>query len=255
MRSILIAGNWKMNMDRAGSIDLVRGIVASNKNGSTVEILVCPPFVYLDAVLVEAGGTNVQVGAQNMSSRDAGAYTGEISARMLRDIGCSHVILGHSERRQYFGETDESVNAKVRQALAFGLTPVVCIGESLVEREGGEAKSVVETQLDGASKDLNADQASQLVWAYEPVWAIGTGVTASPDQAQEMHAFIRAWLASRFGDEVAQRVRILYGGSMKPENAESLLACEDIDGGLIGGASLKPETFSALISTGTQSGD
>ncbi len=246
-RKKFIAGNWKMNKTPADGVALVNDIVAAVGKQSDVDVVVCPPFTGLESAGKALDGSNVKLGAQNMHFEASGAFTGEVSAAMLRSIFATHVILGHSERRTLFGETDEVVNKKVLAALKNQLRPIFCIGETLAERESGATLKVVQTQvergLDGVSKEL----ATQIVVAYEPVWAIGTGKVATTEQAQEVHAFIRGLLVKLFGDVVAQKVRILYGGSMKPANAPELLAQKDIDGGLIGGASLEARSFVELV--------
>lgn len=250
---MLIAGNWKMNMDLPEAKGLARGMidqVDEPKGPKGVQVALCPPFVSLAAVHEVLRGTSIRLGAQNMHHEEEGAYTGEISAGMLRSVGCDYVILGHSERRQYFGETDEGVNRKVHQAKAHRLIPIVCVGETLEEREAGREQSVVRRQVERGLEGLAADEADALVLAYEPVWAIGTGRTASPEQAQEMHAFLRELLRDLFDAEVAGRIQILYGGSMKPGNAAELLQQPDVDGGLVGGASLKADQFAAIVRAG-----
>lgn len=242
---MLIAGNWKMNTDLAAAAQLAQDVVAAVGDPGAVHVAVCPPFISLDAVFGALRGSEVRLGAQNMHAADAGAYTGEVAAPMLRSVGCHYVILGHSERRQYFGETDAGVNAKVKQALTHGLIPIVCVGEVLDERKAGREREVVQTQLTGALDGVSAE--AQFVIAYEPVWAIGTGETATPAQAQDMHAFIRSLLAAQFGAAFASDVPVLYGGSMKPANASSLLIQQDVDGGLIGGAALKADAFAAIV--------
>ncbi len=250
---MLIAGNWKMNTDVFEAQRLARDVVdAAGAMAASVKVAVCPPSVSLQVVSDELAGSEVLLGAQNMHQESAGAYTGEVSAAMLRSVGCRFVILGHSERRLYFGETDELVNAKVKQAMRNGLIPIVCVGETLEERDRGEEEAVVLRQVQGAFSDVVVEDGSLAVIAYEPVWAIGTGRTASPDQAQSMHAFIRGLLAERFGTSVASSMHILYGGSMKPSNAPDLLGRPDIDGGLIGGASLKAEDFVALVKSAAE---
>jgi triosephosphate isomerase len=214
-----------------------------------VEVVVCPPYIDLPAVTETLAGTQVGVGAQNMHNEPKGAFTGEIAASMLQEIGVKYVILGHSERRTYFADTDATVNAKTKAALAAGFTPIVCVGETLEERESGKTETVVTTQIRGSLADLGADIAKVVV-AYEPVWAIGTGKTATPAQAQEVHALIRKTLAEMAGEATAQSIRIQYGGSMKPENAAELMAQPDIDGGLIGGAALKADSFLAIVKAG-----
>ena len=247
-RRILIAGNWKMNKTSKEGAALVAEIAAGLPSGNLPEILVCPPYLTIPAVVAAAKGTALKVGAENVHWAESGAFTGEVSAAMLLDAGVTHVIIGHSERRQYFGETDETVNLRTKAALAAGLTVVVCVGETLAEREAGETAAVIDRQTRKALEGV-ADLA-KVVIAYEPVWAIGTGKTATPDMAQEVHAQIRAILADLYGADAAETVRILYGGSMKPANAPELLAKKDIDGGLIGGASLKAPDFLALVQAG-----
>lgn len=246
-RKKLIAGNWKMNKTSADGVALVRDIVVAVGKQSDVEVVVCPPFTGLESAGKALEGSNVKLGAQNMHFEASGAFTGEISAPMLRAIFATHVILGHSERRTIFGETDELVNKKVLAALKHQLRPIFCVGETLAERESGSTLKVVQTQLerglDGVSKEL----AASVVIAYEPVWAIGTGKVATTEQAQEVHAFIRGLLTNLFTESVAQKLRILYGGSMKPSNAPELLSQKDIDGGLIGGASLEARSFVELV--------
>ena len=212
-----------------------------------VDILVCPPFTSLESAGKLLEGSNVKLGAQNMHHEASGAYTGEISASMLRSTFATYVILGHSERRTYFAENDKFINQKVLAALKNQLKPVLCVGETLAERESGATLKVVQTQLEGALEGVSKEQATSVVVAYEPVWAIGTGKVATTEQAQEVHAFIRSLLVKLFGDAIAQKVRILYGGSMKPSNAPELLAQKDIDGGLIGGASLESRSFVELV--------
>jgi len=247
IRKKLIAGNWKMNKTSADAVSLAHEIVVSLGTQSTVEVVICPPFTALEGVARAVDGSLVKLGAQNMHFEASGAFTGEVSAPMLRALFATHVILGHSERRMLFGETDELVNRKVLSALKNQLRPILCVGETLAEREAGSTLKVVQTQtehaLDGVSKEL----AVNVVVAYEPVWAIGTGKVATTEQAQEVHGFIRGLLAKLYGDAAAQRIRILYGGSMKPANAPELLAQKDIDGGLIGGASLEARSFMELI--------
>ena len=243
MRTSLIAGNWKMNGDLASAIELVEGIKAGDAGNA--ELAVCPPAVYLMKVGGMLAGSQVALGAQNVCDRESGAFTGEISAHMLADCGCRYAIVGHSERRTLYGESDQLVAARFAMALGAGITPILCVGETLEERESGVTEAVVARQVDVAL-ELNgiAGMASAVI-AYEPVWAIGTGKVATPEQAQAVHAFIRERLARHDGD-VAQQVRILYGGSMNPGNAAELLAQTDIDGGLIGGASLKAADFLAI---------
>lgn len=250
---MFIAGNWKMNSELVTARQLARRVVEAIGDPGEVRVAVCPPFVSLQSVAEILAGKKISLGAQNMHSEDEGAFTGEVSAPMLRSVGCSFVILGHSERRQFFGETDENVNLKVRQALAHQLVPIICVGETLDERRSGNEQQVVETQLQGALADVTVDSAGSVVVAYEPVWAIGTGETASPDQAQEMHYFIRSILVELAGNDLARGIDILYGGSMKPDNARELLRQEDVDGGLIGGASLKGDAFAAIVRAAQES--
>lgn len=249
MRRFLIAGNWKMNLGPAETktfFDEMSALTTDVSNGA--EVLVCTPFVSLPAAVdASAGIAGFQVGAQNMHFEDNGAYTGETSAAMLNELGCTYVILGHSERREYFGETDQIVGKKVAKALHSDLTPVLCVGEVLAQRKANEQNEVVATQLKGALSGLTADQIGRTVIAYEPVWAIGTGEVASPQQAQDMHEFIRSVLTELAGKEIADSVRVLYGGSMKPDNAEELLGQPDVDGGLIGGASMKAGSLFKIV--------
>jgi triosephosphate isomerase len=246
-RKKLIAGNWKMNKTSADGVALVRDIVAAVGKQSDVEVVVCPPFTGLESAGKALEGSNVKLGAQNMHFEASGAFTGEISAPMLRAIFATHVILGHSERRTIFGETDEVVNKKVLAALKNQLRPIFCVGETLAERESGSTLKVVQTQLERGLEGVSKELAASVVIAYEPVWAIGTGKVATTEQAQEVHAFIRGLLTNLFTEPVAQKLRILYGGSMKPSNAPELLSQKDIDGGLIGGASLEARSFVELV--------
>lgn len=247
IRKKLIAGNWKMNRTSSDSADLVKDIVSAVGRTNAVDVVVCPPFTSLETVGKAIEGSNVRLGAQNMHPERSGAYTGEVSAEMLRSLFTSYVILGHSERRSYFGDTDAFVNQKVIAALKAELKPILCVGESLEERESGATLKVVQTQLEAGLEGVNKDQATSIVIAYEPVWAIGTGKVATSEQAQEVHAFIRDLLGKLFGANLAGKVRILYGGSMKPGNAPELLAQADIDGGLIGGAALEARSFVQLV--------
>ncbi len=247
MRKPLIAGNWKMNMLRDSSLALVHGLLDSLGSNTTVDVAVCPPSVYLHDVGAAIRGSQIGLGAQNMHHQAEGAFTGEVSVQMLSDLGCRYVILGHSERRELFGETDASVNQKLMAALAGGLTPIVCVGETLEQRESGATEQVIAGQIRGSLADLTAHQSEKLVIAYEPVWAIGTGKTASPAQAEEVHAQIRGLLGELFGADQAQAVRIQYGGSVKPDNAAELLSQPNIDGALVGGASLKADSFAAIV--------
>jgi triosephosphate isomerase len=239
-RTILIAGNWKMNASQAMASGLIDGIKAGPPP-STVEMLVCPPFPYLGLAVASASGSTVHVGAQTCHTNVSGAHTGDVSADMLRDIGCSHVIVGHSERRTDHGETDEHVMAQASAAIDAGLVAIICVGETEAERDASSTLDVVASQVAGSTP--SSATAVNTVIAYEPVWAIGTGRTPTTDEVQEVHAAIRSNIATKLGQEAADGMRILYGGSMKPSNAQELLALADVDGGLIGGASLKAEDF------------
>jgi len=247
---MLIAGNWKMNTVLLSATQLAQEIVSAIGDTETVQIAICPPFISLEPVARILQHSSIRLGAQHMHDHPGGAFTGEISAPMLHSVGCHYVILGHSERRQYFGETDQSVNTRVQQAQAHGLVPIVCVGEMLEERKAGKERQVVQTQVEGCLHGISLDTSEQLVLAYEPVWAIGTGETATPAQAQTMHAFIRSLLTAQFGEHIARGIHILYGGSMKPANAAELLGQQDVDGGLIGGASLNAQSFCAIVQAG-----
>ncbi len=244
MRRPIIAGNWKMNKTAAEGVALVEALKPLVKDAGC-DVVVCVPFTDIPAVSAALRGSNIALGAQNVHFAEKGAYTGEISAEMLKEFGVEYVIVGHSERRQYFGETDETVNKRMHAALAAGLTPIVCIGESLEERETGKTGSVLAVQIEEGLKGL--DDVSKIVIAYEPVWAIGTGRTATAEQANETIAFIRKKCAEVFCPACAEKVRIQYGGSMNAKNCKELMAMPEIDGGLIGGASLKAEDFSAIV--------
>ncbi|OVE80778.1 triose-phosphate isomerase [bacterium M21] len=247
-RKLFIAGNWKLNHNAAKAVEVVNELKAAVADVSDIDIAVSPTFTSLGAAVEAAKGSNVMIGAQNIHWAANGAFTGEISADMLKEVGVDFAIIGHSERRQYFGETDETVNQRTKACLAGGLDAIVCVGETLEERQGGTMEKVIETQTRGGLAGIsNEDMAGKVTVAYEPVWAIGTGETASPEQAQEVHAFIRGILTDMFGAEVAQAVRIQYGGSVKAGNVNELMGKEDIDGALVGGASLKAEDFAALV--------
>jgi len=247
MRKPIVAGNWKMNKNVADAVTLVKSLMLDLAELRGVDIVVCPPFTALKAVADVVSGTRIDLGAQNMHWEKSGAYTGEISAEMLREIYCHYVILGHSERRQYFGETDEIVNKKTKAALAASLKPIVCVGETLAQREAGAMAHVIETQVRGSLAGLSKTDLQNSIIAYEPVWAIGTGKTASPAQAQEVHALIRKLLAAISDDMVANSIRIQYGGSVKASNAKELFGQPDIDGGLIGGAALESRSFIDIV--------
>jgi len=246
MRRKLIAGNWKMYKTIAEAVALVEEI-KKGAAGAPGDALVAPPFTAIAAVAAAAKGSPVGVAAQNMHFEKEGAFTGEVSAPMLVDAGVTHVILGHSERRQYFAETDEGVAKKTKAALAAGLLPISCVGETLAEREAGRTMEVVARQTDAILDAVTADEAKRVVIAYEPVWAIGTGKVATPEQAQEVHAFIRSRIAAKHGKPVADALRVLYGGSVKPDNVKGLMLLPDVDGALVGGASLKADSFLKLV--------
>ena len=246
-RRPLIAGNWKMYKTGSQAIEMVRALKPLVADVRDVEIMIAPPFTALAQVAAEVEGTPIALGAQNMHWESEGAFTGEIAPNMLKAAGCRYVILGHSERRQYFGETDQSVNRKLRSALSNGLIPVFCIGESEAQREAGETFSVLDKQVENGLEDFVLKELQPLIVAYEPVWAIGTGKTATTDQAQEVHAHLRQWFDRRFGGPFAEGLRILYGGSVKPANVKELMGMPDVDGALVGGASLDPQSFSQLV--------
>jgi triosephosphate isomerase len=243
MRRPLIAGNWKMNMARASAVALAETVAKKAEGLEGVDLAVCPPSCYLDAVGRAIAGSKVALGAQNMYHEREGAFTGEISAAMLCDLGCQYVILGHSERRHILGETDEGINKKVLAALAAGLTPILCVGELLAQREAGQTFAVIARQFDGSLAGLSPEQMGKIVIAYEPVWAIGTGKVATPQQAEEVHLALRKMTEKRYNKMLAEAVRIQYGGSVKPDNAAELLKQLNIDGALVGGASLKADSF------------
>ncbi len=247
MRKYLIAGNWKMNKTLEESEELMKGLLSKIKQYDDRDILVCPPFTSLSGVSRLLEDSRVKLGGQNLHFEEKGAYTGEISGEMLKAVGCDYVILGHSERREYFGETDEIVRTKILRAKEEGLIPILCLGERLDERENGITEEVVTKQLTNCLKDVPLSSAGELVIAYEPVWAIGTGKTATPEQAQEVHALLRGIAGNMYNDAIRDGIQILYGGSMNANNAQSLLSQPDIDGGLIGGASLKIDDFVVII--------
>ena len=248
-RTPMIAGNWKMNLRPDEAVKLIETISSQTSDVEGVEILVAPPFTHLARVREAIGNAGIYLAGQNMHWEMNGAYTGEISGRMLQDATCTHVILGHSERRELFKETDEMVNFKVKAASFLGLIPIVCVGETLSQKEAGQTFEVIKTQLDLSLQNFKADQKMppSTILAYEPVWAIGTGLTATPDQAQEVHQFIRQWIENVFNSGTAAQVRILYGGSVKPDNVSDLMSRPDIDGALVGGASLKGDSFVGII--------
>jgi triosephosphate isomerase len=247
MRRKFIAGNWKMNATRAEGVALASAVAAKVGTESAVEVAVCPPSLYLEAVGQAIRNSAVGLGAQNCYHESKGAFTGELSPQMVRDIGCAYVILGHSERRQIFKESNQDVSRKALAALGAGLIPIVCVGETLDQRQTGKTATIVREQIEGSLAGLTVEQVAKIVIAYEPVWAIGTGVVATPDQAEEVHADLRKLLESRYNLQVASAVRIQYGGSVNAENAASLLGQPNIDGALVGGASLKAESFLAIV--------
>ncbi|MGH7143239.1 MAG: triose-phosphate isomerase [Planctomycetota bacterium] len=246
-RKPYIVGNWKMNKTPAEATQLASELRAALQDCRGVEVGVAPTFLAIPAAVAALQGSAIEVGGQNIHAKDSGAYTGEISAPMLKSAGCSFTILGHSERRQYFGETDAYVNEKLFAALNAGLTVILCVGETLEQREAGRMEEVVATQLSEGLKDLPVEQAGRVTIAYEPVWAIGTGVTATPQQAQEAHAFIRSLVGKHLGPETAQAMRIQYGGSVKAANIRELMECPDIDGALVGGAALTADGFAKIV--------
>jgi len=254
MRKPFVAGNWKMNTDTHTSVDLSKRIAAGSSEvaGHSVTVAVCPPFTYLQSVAKALSASHIAVGAQDVYFESNGAFTGEISTSMLKDIGCTYVLCGHSERRHVIGETDELINKKAAAAIAGGLLPILCVGELLAERDAGQTEQIVSRQLKKGLSGLSAEKISAVTIAYEPVWAIGTGRTATPQQAQEAHNFIRKQLAQIYDDMLAEEIRILYGGSAKPANAENLMNQDDVDGLLVGGASLNADDFLAIIQAAVQ---
>jgi triosephosphate isomerase len=247
MRKPFIAGNWKMNMNSTSAVSLAAGLAKALEEVDTVDVAVCPPSVYLQSVAAALSASNVAVGAQNVYFEGNGAFTGELSCEMLKDAGCTYVIIGHSERRHILGETDEMINKKVAAAISSGLLPIFCVGELLEERQAEKTNEVVADQVKKGLAGLDAERVLAVTIAYEPVWAIGTGLTATPDQAQQVHGMIRGLLAELYNDEVAEKVRIQYGGSAKPSNTAELMSQPDVDGLLVGGASLKVDDFAAMV--------
>ena len=246
MRKPFVAGNWKMNLTKAESVDLASQVAASSFDRDLVDVAACPPFVYLDAVIQSVAG-RLSVGAQDAYFESAGAFTGEVSAAMLTDIGCTYCILGHSERRQLMGESNEIVNRKLKSVLGADLQPIVCVGETLEQRESGQTSDVVKEQIVGSLAGISEAEMGKITIAYEPVWAIGTGKVATPEVAEETHSDIRNLLANQYNPSVADGVKIQYGGSVKPDNAAALLSQPNIDGALVGGASLNPDNFLAIV--------
>jgi len=249
MRKKVIAGNWKMNMNLHQSQKLVSEIINGLGKDNKAEVIVCPPFTSLSEVNSLLKGTQVKLGAQNMYYEESGAYTAEISADMLKSVGCEYVILGHSERRVIFNESDELINKKIKFAIAKGIKPIFCIGELLEQRESGDTMKVVSSQIEKGLEGITTEQMKNIIIAYEPVWAIGTGKTATPEQAQEVHSFIRELVAKKYSSSVAENIVIQYGGSVKPDNAGELLSQNDIDGALVGGACLKADSFLSIIAS------
>ncbi|GBD87797.1 bifunctional PGK/TIM [bacterium BMS3Abin03] len=249
MRKKVIAGNWKMNKDLNESQSLVSGIISGLGNDDKCDVIVCPPYTSLNEVHALIKNTKVKLGAQNMFYEESGAYTGEISPSMLKSVGCEYVILGHSERRNIFGEGDEMINKKIKKALESGLKVIFCIGESLAQREESITNDVVKNQIVNGLNGITSDDMKNIIIAYEPIWAIGTGKTATPEQAQEVHSFIRNLISNNFSNEIAENIVIQYGGSVKPENAATLLSKPDIDGALVGGACLKADSFLSIVAS------
>jgi triosephosphate isomerase len=247
MRKPIIVGNWKMFTNLSQATELVKSLKSEVGDLSNIEIGVCPPFVYLPAVRDIIQDSNIKLGAQNAHWEKEGAFTGEVSPFMIKDIGCTYLIIGHSERRHQMSETDDIINKKLKAALGVGLTPILCIGELLEERQEGKTESVLRRQLEQGLDGITAEQMQYITIAYEPVWAIGTGKTATPEQAQESHSFIRKFIATILNETIAENIRIMYGGSVKPDNISQLSAQPDLDGALVGGASLKADSFSQII--------
>lgn len=247
MRRPIIAGNWKMNKTASEAAALVKGLKDKLKDIRDIDIIVCPPFTSLGEVAKIVQGTNIHLGAQNVYWEDSGAYTGELSCPMLKEIGCKYVIIGHSERRSYFGETNENVNKKLKAAFRYNLTPIVCVGERLEQREASKTFEVIREQVENGLDGISLAEIKKVIIAYEPVWAIGTGRTATPDEAQEAHSFIRGLFKELYNEETANIVRIQYGGSVKPDNISDLMAKDDVDGALVGGASLKLDSFVKIV--------
>ncbi|MBT4846267.1 MAG: triose-phosphate isomerase [Planctomycetaceae bacterium] len=249
MRRAFIAGNWKMNLTQSTATELTNGLVAKLDDNTSVDVAICPSFGFLSGVAAELASSHISLGAQNLYPAEAGAYTGELNAEMLLDLGCEYVILGHSERRHLpdIAESNGFINLKMKSAIAAGLKPILCVGELLDEREAGQTTAVVEEQLANSLADITTEQVDVVTIAYEPVWAIGTGKVATPDQAEAAHANIREWLRIRFNDLVSDTPRIQYGGSVKPENARELLSQPNIDGALVGGAALSVDSFMGII--------
>ncbi len=247
MRTPIIAGNWKLNNTISEAVELTSELKDLVEESTDIEIVVAPPFTALDAVGKVIKDSNIALAAQDVYWEDSGAYTGEVSVPMLKDVGCKYVIVGHSERRQFFSETNDSVNLKVKAVLSHGIHPILCVGEQLEDREAGRTEAVIKEHVTGGVANLSGDELLSCVIAYEPVWAIGTGKTATPEQAQEVHKYIRNLLKAIYSNEIASQVRIQYGGSVKPDNAAKLMAQSDVDGALVGGASLQAESFALIV--------
>ncbi|MGR3179540.1 MAG: triose-phosphate isomerase [Candidatus Anammoxibacter sp.] len=247
MRKKFIVGNWKMNLSLKEAVQLADTIKTETKNISNIDVGICPPSVFLSEVHKTIDGSSIILGAQNIHDKENGAFTGEVAGCMIKDVGCTHAIIGHSERRHVFGETDCFINEKLKTCFSVQLTPIFCVGEKLEDRESGKTNDVVGSQLLNGLKDITSENAEKLVVAYEPVWAIGTGKTATPEQANEVHKFIRKCLSGKFGEKLAAEIVIQYGGSVKPDNAKELLLQSDIDGALVGGASLDAVSFLKMI--------
>jgi triosephosphate isomerase len=247
MRRKIIAGNWKMNNDLAATQNLISNLLKSLTGNEKCDIIVCPPFISLSEAGTQLKNSVVKLGAQNMYFENDGAFTGEVSAQMLKSAGCEFVILGHSERRAIFNESDSLINKKIKKAISSGLKPIFCVGETLEQREKGITKDIIKTQITEGLKDISAGEVKSLIVAYEPVWAIGTGRNATPEQAQEVHEFIRSLIKEKYSEGIAGNLIIQYGGSVKPDNAKDLLSRKDIDGALVGGASLKADSFLGII--------
>jgi len=252
MRKRIIAGNWKMNKTSAEAIDLANRINRELNGLDDVDVVLCPPFISLDAVHEVIMDTSIALGAQNVHWEREGAFTGEVSCGMLKDIGCAYVIVGHSERRALFGEINDIVNKKAKAALSSGLIPIVCVGETLAQREAKKTFEVITDHIENSLAGFSKEEIEKTIIAYEPVWAIGTGVNATPEQAEEAHRFIRKLLEKRFGGDAAESVRIQYGGSVKPDNIQALIGQQNVDGALVGGASLKAESFIAIVKQSSQ---
>ena len=246
-RKLIIAGNWKMNYTAQDAVNMIKDLQTKLPDFIPIDVVVCPPFTALHKVVEAAKGSKIKIGAQNVHWQSEGAFTGEISASMLKEISIDFVIIGHSERRQYFGETDQTVNQRLHAALRAGILPIVCVGETLDQRKGGETENTVKAQINKCLAGISPDQMEEMTIAYEPVWAIGTGITATPEQAQDVHQLIRRLINEQFNEAVANKVRIQYGGSVKVDNVKYLMSKPDIDGALVGGASLQADEFSKLI--------